>query len=171
MKKLRQILFPCVLLSLTPFAMAQNFEVPKNYELKKAEDYAKYEKEIIDCVNWLENTPIDEERAKREEANVFLMVWMTGSPNVSIEINASILGSIDKNKELLLIFMGGWTKYAIENPIDQKDLIKCNMAGLKSVIKVYKMGNGVKKDKNIEKLAKLDESGGLEKWVKDQLKV
>ncbi len=65
--------------------------------------------------------------------------------------------------------MGGWTKYAIENPND-KDLFNGHMAGLKSVIKVYKMGKGVKKDKNVENLCKLYEDKKLEEWVKEQVK-
>ncbi len=170
MKDMKQFLMLTAFFALSQIVMAQDFEVPKKYKLKKNEDFAKYEKDVIDCVNWLENTPINEEPEKRKDAYAFLMAWMTGSPSVTIELNESILGSIDNNKELVLIFMGGWTKYAIENPIDQKDQIKCTLAGLKSVIKVYKMGNGIKKDKNVEKIVKLDDNGELEEWVKNQLK-
>jgi hypothetical protein len=35
---------------------------------------------------------------------------------------------------------------------------------------MYKKVNGMKKDKNVENLIKLEQKGELEKWVKEQLK-
>lgn len=68
--------------------------------------------------------------------------------------------------------MGGWTKFVLENPKYQKDLVKGNLAGLKSVINVYENNkdNAMKKDKSVEKLVKLNKKGELENWVKEQLK-
>jgi hypothetical protein len=50
-------------------ATAQEFEVPKDYSLKKKEDYTKYEKDIIACINWLEETPLNQQEQKRKAAN------------------------------------------------------------------------------------------------------
>ncbi len=38
---------------------AQNFEVPEGFDPQKTTDYARYNKDIVSCVNWLENTPVD----------------------------------------------------------------------------------------------------------------
>ena len=73
-----------------------------------------------------------------------------------------------KNPELLLVFMGDWAKYILQNGYS-KDKVQGNLAGIRSAIKVYKAGSGLKKDKEMEKLIKLDESGSLEGWVTQQL--
>lgn len=61
--------------------------------------------------------------------------------------------------------MGGWTKYSLENNYS-KDNVQGSLAGLKSVIKVYK-NLSLKKDKEVEKLIELDNNGELENWVKE----
>jgi len=64
--------------------------------------------------------------------------------------------------------MGGWTRYVLQNGYS-KDRVLGTVAGLRSAIKAYKMGNGFKKDKEMERLIKLDEGNGLEGWVREQL--
>ena len=43
------------------------------------------------------------------------------------------------------------------------------VAGVRSAIKFYKAGNGLKKNKEMEKVIKIDDGGGLEGWVTEQL--
>jgi hypothetical protein len=68
-----------------------------------------------------------------------------------------------------MLFMGGWTRYALQNP-DSVNSLKGNIAGLESIIKVYEQGQGVRRDKKVEKIIKLQEEGELTDWVKDQIK-
>ena len=170
MKTLKQVFIVASLIVISHFAVGQSFTVPEDYTLKEVSDFTKYEKDVIDCVTWLENTPVDEQKSKRSEANKFLIQWASGSPNITISINSNIVNFSDKNPVLLVIFMGGWVKYALENPDYKDDEVKCNLAGLRSVIKVYEKGNGMKKDRNVEKLIKLEKKGKLEEWVKQHLK-
>ena len=169
MKTIKNLLTLTLLLTFS-LLHAQDFDVPKNVKYDNKEDYKLREKEILNCINWIENSPMNKNEDKRKEAYLFLIEWITGSPDVTIGINSNVLPFLDnkKNPDLLVIFMGGWTKFAIENPSNKSE-IDGNVAGLRSVIKVYKMGNGIKKDKDIEKLIKLDEKGDLAKWVKEQL--
>jgi len=94
---------------------AQDFEVSKNYQFDQAEDYAAYEQDVIECFNWLMNTPINEQTEKRRAAYAFLVTWISGSPNVTIEISPQIVTFIEGPPDLLMMFMGGWTKYALQS--------------------------------------------------------
>jgi hypothetical protein len=147
---------------------SQDFEVPKNYVLSSNADYQKYETEIIACANWLENFPLDKDEMKRKEANAFLMQWLTGTPNVSINLNADLVSKYtEKNPQLLMIFMAGWTRYSLENNYS-KDQQKGYYEGYKSMINVYKKGIGISKDKNMGKLVEVYDKGELENWVKEK---
>ncbi len=170
MKGRKQFLTMLALVWMSAITFGQDFSVPTNYKLQKTEDFKKYEKDIIACVNWLETSPLNKEPEKRKEANAFLLAWITGSPNVSVGINANIVNFNEKNAAMLLIFMGGWTKSVLESKTQQNDQVNGNVAGLKSVIKVYKMGNGIVKDKKVERLMGIEEKGGLTKYVEEQLK-
>jgi hypothetical protein len=151
-------------------AKTQTFEVPKNYELKIKDDYEKYENDIIACANWMENTPLDKESQKWVDANVFLLKWLTGSPTVNVNIRADLLVKyFEKNNEFQIIFLAGWTRYALENNYS-KDQQKGYFEGFKSVITVYKKGLGVKKSKDMDKLVKIYDKGELESWIEKNIK-
>ena len=64
--------------------------------------------------------------------------------------------------------MGGWTRYSLQNKYS-RDAVQCNLAGLKSVITVYQKGDGIKKDKDVDKLVDLNSKNELEAWVSSQL--
>ncbi|WP_299106193.1 hypothetical protein [uncultured Winogradskyella sp.] len=170
--KIKNILIAFVLtLFVAQTSWSQTFNIPDNVKLEVAEDYVKHEQRIVECINWLENTPMSEEADKRLMANAYLMKWATGTPTVTISMQSFQVDLTTKNPELLMIFIGGWIKYAIENPDDKDNVEAGNISGINSLIKVYyaNKGNGLKKDKRIEKLIKMDASE-LQNWVAEQLK-
>lgn len=142
---------------------AQEFEVPQNYKLDKAEDYAPYENDVINCVTWLLNTPIDKETSKRKKANEFLLKWITGSPSVTVNIKAEIVTFMD-SPDLFLIFLGGWTKYALETK-DESDAAG-SLAGIEAAIDLYLKNKGIiPKNKEVEKYIKMKKKGSLKDYV------
>lgn len=144
---------------------SQDFEVPKNYKLDKAEDYAPYERDVVKCFDWLMKTSLNEQTAKRKEANTFLLKWLSGSPNVSIEIKQEIVTFMGTSPDLLMIFMGGWAKYSLESK-DFKNKIAGSMARIESVIEFYtKNKNFMTKDKNVEKYIKMKDKGTLKAYI------
>ncbi|MDH5597732.1 MAG: hypothetical protein OEY34_01330 [Cyclobacteriaceae bacterium] len=158
-----------VLTLLSFSAFAQDFEVPKNYKLQNVKDYDIYEKEVIKCVNWLSNTPINEQKDKRKEANAFLIQWIFGSSKIHIEIKQEIVTFSD-SPDLLMIFMGGWTKYSLETK-NFDDKIKGTMAGIELVIDLYTKNKGlISKNKGAEKYIKMKEKGTLLEYVEKNAK-
>lgn len=151
-------------------AVAQEFTVPPLDGMKTEADYVKYEKDVIACANWLETTPLNKDREKRVSANAFIMKWITGTPNVSVGLDANVMSTLaDKNEQLLVLFIAGWARYALQNNYS-KDNQKGYLEGLKSLINVYKKGIDIRKDKDVEKFVELDEKGELEKWVTENVK-
>lgn len=146
---------------------AQDFEVPKNYKLDQAEDYAAYEQDIVNCFNWLMETPINKQIVKRKEANAFLLQWLSGSPNVHLEIKKEIVTFMETSPELLMIFMGGWAKYSLESE-DFSSKLAGNLAGIEYVIEFYtKNKDLMPKDKNVEKYIKLKNKGTLKEYIEE----
>ena len=145
--------------------VAQEFEVPKNYILKQKEDFSKYENEVLKGIDWLIQTPLNAQPEKRKEINTFVMTWLTGSPNVTIDIKPEIVSFIEPNADLIMIFMCGWTKYSLETK-DYSNRIKESQKGVEAVIEFYiKNKENLKKDKNVEKYIKLKEEGKLEDYI------
>ena len=150
-------------------ASAQSFSVPKNVKMDKAEDFEKYHEDILACINWLQETPITKEEKKRKDASAFFLRWVTGTPYITMTIYAGTLFYVEDNPDLMTIFLGGWAKYALENPDEKDNQLEGNMAGIKAVIAFYEANKkNMKRDKQLEKLAKKDDAA-LREWVQEQM--
>lgn len=164
---------PYLLLTVSVFtlsfgAAAQADSLLHNPLPKTREEFTASEPKVISTINYLEATPIDKQGEAWKAQAALFVGWLTNSPQVTIDLDAKTTKIGQRNPELLIIFMGGWTRYVLQNGYS-KDRVQGTVAGLRSAIKVYKMGNGFKKDKEMEKLIKLDEGNGLESWVREQL--
>ena len=165
MKKLRILaLIATSILAISTYA--QDCDVPKNYVLEKPEDFAYYESDILKCINWLLNAPMNDQTIKRKEVNAFVLKWISGSPNVTIEMSQKIVNFSKENSELLMIFMCGWTKYSLETRVFN-DKYYGNLKGIEAVINFYtKNKASLAKDKAVEKYIKMKEKGELENFIK-----
>jgi hypothetical protein len=162
------LLLACTLLIGAVKLSAQDFNVPKNYSLKYTIDYATYQPDVIKCIDWLENSPLDKDNDKHTEAFKFLLKWIDGAPNVHVNIIPDFVMKNKKNYALFVIYMGEWSRYEIKNG-DKANPKEAAMAAIKAEIKVYQKGNGLVKDKTIDKLIDLEAKGKLEKFIADNL--
>lgn len=147
---------------------AQNFIVPTNVKLEKAEDYSQYEGDIVSCYNWLMATAPGDQQTKRDEANRFFITWILGSPVVSVEIKENIVTFMQSSPDMLVLFLGGWANYTLTNEYSQ-DKIKGTKAGLDAVMDYYENNSeNLKKDKNIEEYIKLKaDEKKFDEFIKD----
>lgn len=163
--KTRTLAASCVAVLLsTSFALAQEFQVPENYKLETKEDYARYVPDVLRCIDYLEATPLDAEG--RQDANAFLLKWITGSPTVTIQILPYAVDLVQNNKQLLMIFLGGWTKHAILHP-EETDSLAGQMAGLESMLMVYAEGESVKQDDTLNDLLEREKENTLREWLEE----
>lgn len=159
------------LLMLTAFflciafgSFAQQFDLPENIQLQQKEDYARYEQDIIKAANWYEATPIGNDADKRKAVGAFIVQWISGSPNVSINMNGNFLMKYSgKNAELMVAFMAGYARYVLQS--HDTSQLKGTTAGIQSVITLYKLGGKAKKEKNLPDAIKALDEGKLEEWV------
>jgi hypothetical protein len=155
------VLTLCVMCTV---AFSQEFEVPANFQPKNESDYAKYESDVLKCIQWLKETPANEQTEKQKEANAFLLKWMTGSSTVHIEVKQEIVTFMD-TPELLMIFMGGWTNYTLETK-DADNKVNCSLAGVEAVIEYYTKNRALlSKSKGVEKYIKMKEKGTLKEYI------
>lgn len=146
-------------------AWAQDFEVPKGYLLDEAADYTRLNDEVLHATDWLINTPIGEQQEMRKEVAAFFMKWIAGTPTVSIEIQPNVITFIEE-PDLFLIYMAGWTKYAIKSG-DGKDKISGTTAGLEAVMAFYTTNREqLGKVKSVEKYIKMKHKGKLKDFIK-----
>ncbi len=158
-------------LTLASFTNGQTFTVP-NYKFEKDSDYKKYEEYVLPCIDYLKNTPLEEEPQKRKEATAFLLAWMTGTPTTVIEMGTPLMegADINKNPEMMIMFMAGWTEYSLKHPERRDNKVALNVAGLETMMAFYeKNEKALKKDKKVKNLMKVAKEDQLGAWVRERL--
>lgn len=167
---MKKLLFSLFAFFICIYVSGQDYNVPKNYKLENKESYKTYEPQIKETIDWLLQTPLGKDANKRQEANAFLMAWLTGTPDVHLKIDADFMMNFIKiNPELVMPFTAGWTKYSLENDYSE-DVVQGTKAGVETVITFYRKNRGyLKKDGNIEKYEKLMEKGKLETEINKKL--
>ncbi|MBB4801865.1 hypothetical protein HNP37_001926 [Flavobacterium nitrogenifigens] len=139
------------------------FDLPQDIKLKTESDYVKYENDIVSATKWLEETDLDKETDKRKQIDAFVINWVSGTPTITVEMNSSIMKLYGKNNELLVLYMGSYSSYFIENKnADKTSAIK---AGLVSMINVYKKGISIKKNKEMEKVIEALDQNKLDEYI------
>jgi len=143
---------------------AQEFEIPKNYEMQEAGDYEKYHEDIIACSDWLQSVGPNEEGMKRAAASKFLITWVTGTPSITMELHGETLEYVEKNPDLMTIFMGAWSAHFLRT--GDTSQVGGSLAGLNAVIDYYvKFKDDLNRDRSLKKLLKLREKGELREYV------
>ena len=149
-------------------AKAQRFQVPQDYSFDTKDGYHKYDDDIIRCVNWLEKTPVKENNDKIKKAGNFLAEWLTGCPYLHFSQNIKIEAAFANSPELRIYYMGGWARYALQNP-GKINKLQCCIEGIRCVVKVYRENQSLPRDTNINEMADLDQQGKLKEWVEDRI--
>jgi hypothetical protein len=164
---MRKLIFAFAFLISTFSLPAQSFEVPTLDDKPASQaEYDKMEPSILKCIDWLTATPLSIEPEKRISANAYFMLWLTGTSKVNVVVDGYVLNYAEKNPELMMAYMTGWSKLALEKM--ETDRFKLALAGMSNLVYRYKCNMSFfKKDKKLKKLLAVSEKGELESWLKD----
>ncbi|WP_118975535.1 hypothetical protein [Taibaiella koreensis] len=166
---MKKILTVLLLAAATSIGNAQDNGVPQSFKPAKAEDYAQYNKNVLQCIDWLMATPYDPASPQQQAAGAFLMQWIAGSPDVKLQLAPGIINFVGETPTLLMIFMSGWTKYTLESK-KPEDKLNGNLKGLESVISYYEHNKEkLAENKQVEAYADMQKKKTLKAYVEKNI--
>jgi hypothetical protein len=140
---------------------AQTNPLPEGFTFNMHSDMDQYTRYIIPCVNWLQQTPLNEQKAERSKMNFFVLHWLERNPDIDISMPEYSLKFNGIHREFLCLFLEGWIKYVLET----KDTVvtNCSMAGLNSMLDYYRSGkaSSLGRIDFLENLSKIERAGKL----------
>lgn len=127
--------------------------------------YIQLEPQVLADIDWLNYYPLDEQKSLRDDKNRFVLMWMSGSPTVKIGMDDRIVTFQGGEPWLLMAYMMGWTKYALEHNYSA-DPVECTTAAVTNVVNFYNRNHkSLGKNKEVEKYSKMTKDDSLKKYI------
>lgn len=75
--------------------------IPRDLRFEEADDYRKADALAADCIQWLLSPEALQCEMKRKELDAFVMVWISGHPDITVNVDPKLLPYLKTYPELL----------------------------------------------------------------------
>ncbi len=140
-------------------------EIPTEYSFRYEGDFTAAEPLIKECVHFLKTTEVGGDPIKRIEVSGYFKEWCKGVPYIQIEVYPFITQMTSYNPDLYEVFLAGWVDAYFNDPEGEAE--DYYYSGLLAMLDIYAMGNGVRKNQDLDYLIKLRKEGKLQKRVEE----
>jgi len=139
--------------------------IPEEYSWETPEDYARDSALVRRCLEWLCEADLREEFQSRSNANAFVMIWLSNSPWIQLDINSDALAFMPRNPDLFFVFTHGMALHKMTHPTETGK-IKLHAEGLKVVASLVKENDALRKEDYLKPILKASRSEKkLKKYV------
>jgi hypothetical protein len=151
-------------------SFGQEAKVPANYQFKKAEDYKAYQDSAVIVAKWMVNNPLTRQKEIRKAADKFLLSWVTGAPDIHIEIRSEFTNEVTKDNsimystDLMMDYIAGMFLAKINN--NKIAELEAQIKGVEAMVRGYDSVVNYISIKFLDQLVKQRDKGKLEEWVK-----
>lgn len=142
--------------------------IPEKYGWVEDKDYVQDRESIIRVLKWLCTSPPGWQLKQRSLANAYVLEWLAGTPEFSLDVKSEVVPSLDKFPDLLNSLMHGMALYKLEHP-EVTDSVKLHTEGLAVIAELAMQSKELAADREIRKLIKNYKRHKLKAFVKLKL--
>ena len=126
--KIKIIMISLLFYGMAYGVSAQDYSELDKILLKDKADCSSNEGLVLECSNYLLDSPIDaiDEDPNHMKALQFVMRWMEATPDYSFVLDESMELASGPNPSLLGVLLASMAKYALENKTDDEEDVKYN---------------------------------------------
>lgn len=111
---MRKVILCLVLVFSSLNLFAQDYTSLDVGSLQKMEDYIKAEPKVLECANFLLQTPHEKNNLNRLSATQYILKWMEGT-DYTFNIDSKAVELTDGNNDLFGLYMTSMPKVVLEN--------------------------------------------------------
>ncbi len=156
-----------VLLVVELFSQPGRPVLPETYSRNTTEDFRKDQELVEKCLVWLCKTPINEDVAFRSEVNYFVMEWLAGSPQITIDVKTKYAPFVNDYPELMFSLIHGMALYALRHkaPYDEE---KIHLKGLETVCDMIETSETLYEQKELRRALKAKKRNKLKAYIEKE---
>lgn len=145
--------------------------IPDGMALENAEDFRRADAIASKCVNWLLAHDHAECQAEFDRLNAFVLVWLSGHPDLLIEVNTDAMPFLEAHIELLYPMLHGMARYALETPVKDQNHVDAHVAGLAAVADACIADRNLRRDETLKEILKARRKGRLAAYYQYSVKI
>ena len=127
------VLLAC-LFSLSVVAQDGAPAVPTDFTLETPADYQAQAALARKCMAWLTGHSLSENPETREALNAFALLWLSGHPELRVDVNSAAMPCLQEHEDLFTVFICGVALYQMKHP-NTTDQVVLHAEGLRAVYK------------------------------------
>jgi hypothetical protein len=169
----KKIFFFLLVLWISHSAIGQDGRKPEISDTIKWETAADYDRDrelIIKCLKWLCTAPMGQDVIYRSEANAFVLRWLSGSPDVLVEIDEAVFDFTEGNDEILFSVIHAM---ALTTMTKKKEMDKEKLAveTMRIVCELVDSSEKYSADKKMKAVLKAYRKDKLEEYVRERMQM
>jgi hypothetical protein len=118
-------------------------------------------------MKWLVKKPLHRNVQLRSEVEGYCMKWLCGHPHIKIELLTKQVPYLDRNPQLLYVYLSKWVLLSLEEP--DLPVMEKHLRATKAVLKLAAKSKGLVEDETLIKLIHNWRSGDLPEWAAQSL--
>lgn len=134
---------------------AQDFSAYNQLSMSAPKDYKALEFKVLEAANYLFSHPANTDKPNRQQALVFIMKWMEGTPDYTFSIGQNAMEITKGSSDLFGLYLAAMSKAVLENlaePLSDQRIHELATEMLLQYTGDEK--NGLKPNKALKKLMK-----------------
>ncbi len=174
MTKLLPVYIACFILYTS--VSGQRNLIPRDFDPKTKKGLSRFEPNVLECIQWLKNTPGDSMKEAHLSISKFILDWGKATPDVLLFPYTRVSNPIyyerddEYGLELFVLYYGGMLEFLIENP-HVTDLVKVQVAGINAMLDFCKRNsNSISHSVAADIYAQLAQNNMLESWIRQKLR-
>lgn len=140
-------------------------KIPTTYTWNTKEEFAKDEDLVRKTLRWLCFTPLALDCQQRTLANAFVMEWLAGSPELTIDVETRYLPFVKNHPDLLFSFIHGVALYKMDKP-QLKEQTILYQKGFEAVANLALQSKELEHDPELKPLLKAFKKNKMKAFVK-----
>lgn len=186
---MKKFLMSAVLMLMCISAWGQEDSlIPFDYTETNPQEFYKYEQNVLNCVDWLVNTPIGERPIDRQVISQFLLIWMQATPSVVLNFDPKLMEFAQNSQymeEMMTIYVGGYMAgllrekeaqgklnqmTVIPKGTTKADRITAASSAIEASLEFYDINKGtIGRNRMLEKYKKMQKEGTLQDYIEANL--
>lgn len=142
--------------------------LPKSERWKAAADYTASRDSVVRVLQWLCRTPLNLKPAERSEANACVLIWLSGTSDVTVSVRTAAMPFLEDDEELIYPVIHGMALYQLQHPREKNEVV-LHAQGLAVLADLAEQSESLSRARYLRALLRAHRRNQLEDFVKENL--